>query len=170
MNLKRILSHLVFPDSCVRFAFPRASLDAIEHAIAQSESTHTGEIRFVVEGALDGAPLFNDQSARQRALEVFSQLRVWDTEANNGVLIYLLLADRDVEIVADRGIASRLEAQVWEDICRTMETAFHRGDFEDGVLRGIAAVTQQLQMHFPARPDDRNELPDRPVLMQRRGD
>jgi uncharacterized membrane protein len=171
MQFKRIAKHLLFPASRVGRAFPRASLAAVEQAIAASERRHTGEIRFVVEGALDGVPLFKDVDARQRAIEVFSQLRIWDTEANNGVLIYLLLADRDVEIVADRGAAAKVDPESWEDICRTMESAFRNGDFEGGVLRGIEAVTTHLAKHFPTGAGDRNELPDRPVLLAKhRGD
>jgi uncharacterized membrane protein len=108
MNIKRIARHLMATHWQVNRAFPRRTLIAIEKSIQASETAHVGEIRFVVEGALDGTPLFKGQSARERAIDVFSQLRIWDTEHNNGVLIYLLLADRDVEIVADRGIHSKV--------------------------------------------------------------
>jgi len=146
-------------------AFPGDTLIAIDSAIKASEATHSGEIRFVVEGALDIAPLFGGQTARERAIDVFSQLRIWDTERNNGVLMYLLLADRDVEIVADRGIHAKVGPQGWEKICREMETAFRQGDFEGGMVRGIQAVTRHLAEHFPAAGDDRNELPDNPVVL-----
>ncbi len=146
-------------------AFSRESLLAIEQATKASETAHTGEIRFVVEGALDGTPLFGGQSARERAIDVFSQLRIWDTEHNNGVLIYLLLADRDVEIVADRGIHSSVGAREWEDICRKMETAFKQSNYQGGVVGGIQAVTQNLIRHFPASAAGRNELPDKPVVL-----
>ena len=126
---------------------------------------HDGQIRFAVEPALELAPLLSDQTARQRAIEVFSQLRVWDTEHNNGVLIYLLLADRDVEIIADRGIHVRLGTEVWEAICRGMEAAFREGHFEAGVLAGIHAVGEHLTHHFPARSGKPNEMPDSPVLL-----
>jgi uncharacterized membrane protein len=119
----------------------------------------------VVEGALDGAPLFRGQPARERALDVFSQLRIWDTEDNNGVLIYLLLADRDVEIVADRGIHARVGAAGWEAICNEMETDFRAGDFARGAIRGIDAVSRHLAAHFPKRGGGKNELPDTPVVM-----
>jgi uncharacterized membrane protein len=145
--------------------FPRQTLIAIEKSIKASETAHVGEIRFVVEGALDGTPLFKGQSARERAIDVFSQLRIWDTEHNNGVLIYLLLADRDVEIVADRGIHAKVGSREWESICRMMETAFKQADYEGGVLGGIQAATQHLMKHFPAVRDDRNELPDNPVVL-----
>lgn len=138
---------------------------AIEHAIKESETAHVGEIRFAVEGALDGIPLLKGQSARERALEVFSQLRVWDTERNNGVLIYLLLADRHVEIVADRGVHARAGSQEWETICRQMEAAFREGHYREGAVGGIHAVTRHLAAHFPAAGDRRNELADKPALL-----
>ena len=165
MNIKRITKHLLLPPWQVSRAFPRQTMIAIEQAIKASETAHTGEIRFVVEGALDGAPLFKGQSARERAIDVFSQLRIWDTEHNNGVLIYLLLADRHVEIVADRGIHAKVGNWGCEEICRRMETAFKQGDYERGVVSGIQAVAQHLKKHFPVSGDDRNELPDKPVVM-----
>jgi uncharacterized membrane protein len=140
-------------------------LIAIEQAIKASETSHLGEIRFVVEGALHSTPLFKGQSARERALEVFSQLRVWDTEHNNGLLIYLLLADRDVEIVADRGIHSKVGSREWENVCRRMETAFKQANYEGGVVRGIQAVTQHLIKHFPASAAGQNEMPDKAVVL-----
>ena len=126
MNIQRIAKHLCFTHWQVNRAFPRETLLAIEQAIKSSETAHVGEIRFVVEGALDGAPLFNGQSARDRAIDVFSQLRIWDTQHNNGLLIYLLLADRNVEIVADRGIHAKVGTPKWEEICREMETDFRQ--------------------------------------------
>lgn len=138
---------------------------AIEQAVKASEIAHLGEIQFAVEGALDGAPLFKGQSATERAIEVFSLLRVWDTEHNNGVLIYVLLADRDVEIVADRGIHAKVGKDGWETICRTMEVAFKRGDYKGGVLSGIEVVTRYLAAHFPAVGDNRNELADKVTVL-----
>ena len=165
MDIKRILKHLLIADWQVNRAFPRSTLLAIEQAIKASETAHVGEIRFVVEGALDGTPLFKGQSARERALDVFSQLRIWDTEHSNGALIYLLLADRDVEIVADRGIHAKVGSGGWETICRTMEAAFQQANYEGGVVGGIQAVTRHLVEHFPASGDDRNELLDKPVVL-----
>lgn len=165
MSIKRIAKHLLQTSRQVDRAFPRQTLNAIEQTIKASETAHRGEIRFVVEGALDGLPLFKGQSARERAIDVFSELRIWDTEQNNGVLIYLLLADRDVEIVADRGIDAKVGAQEWERICRMMETDFKLGKYENGVVSGILAVTQHLSKNFPASGAGRNELPDRPVVL-----
>ena len=132
MDFKRVLRHLFTGPLAVRGAFPATALTAIEHAIAQSEFGNHGEIRFAVEPALDMLPLVRATSARERAIEVFSQLRVWDTEYNNGVLIYLLLADHDVEIVADRGIDARVGSKKWEVICRQMETSFRQGQQRQG--------------------------------------
>jgi uncharacterized membrane protein len=122
-------------------------------------------VRFVVEGALDGAPLFRNQSARVRALDIFSQLRIWDTVHNNGVLIYLLLADQDFEIVADRGIDTMVGHAGWEKICQEMEADFRSGHFERGVIKGIEAVSRELAAHFPKTGGGPNELPDAPVVM-----
>jgi uncharacterized membrane protein len=165
MGIRRIARHLWGSRRLVQKAFPPHAFDAIERAIKASEQTHTGQIRFVVEGALDSAPLFRDQPARERALDIFAQLRIWDTHHNNGVLIYLLLADRNVEIVADRGIDAAVGAAEWEHICKAMEAEFRRGHFEAGVLNGIAAIAAHLAQHFPRRRAGPNELPDAPVVV-----
>ena len=165
MNIKRIVKHLLMTDGQVRGAFGRSTLNKIEAAIKASEGEHFGEIRFAVEGGLDGAPLFKGQSARERAIELFSQLRVWDTLQKSGVLIYLLLADRAVEIVVDRGIHAKVDSHEWNKVCREMEAAFRRSDFEGGVVSGVRAVTRHLKQHFPADSHDRNELPDKPVVL-----
>ncbi len=165
MGIRRIGKHLLEHHWRVRRIFPPKVLVAIEHAIKAGEATHSGQVRFVVEGALDGKPLFRDQPARERALDIFSHLRVWDTAHNNGVLIYLLLADRDVEIIADRGIDAKVGASGWQKICAEMETDFKAGDFERGVLKGIEAVSKQLAAHFPKHRGGKNELPDAPVVM-----
>ncbi len=165
MNLKRVIRHLTMGRAAVRRVFPLRALNAIESAIRATEMRHAGQIRFAVEASLELAPLLAGQTAQDRAVDVFSRLRVWDTEHNNGVLIYLLLADRDVEIIADRGIHVRLGKDVWEGICREMESAFREGHFETGVLAGIHAVGEHLSRHFPARSGKANELPDRPVVL-----
>jgi uncharacterized membrane protein len=165
MDIARIARHLFTTDRHVARVFPRAALNAIEAAIKASEALHVGEIRFAVEGALDGEPLFKGQTARERAIEVFSKLRVWDTEHNNGLLIYLLLADRAIEIVADRGIHARVGEAEWSRVCRDMEAAFGQSHFEAGVVSGVQAVTRHLARHFPAGAEDLNELPDRPEVL-----
>src|SRR5712671_1267353 len=165
MGIRRIGRHLLEHRWRLRRIFSPKVLDAIEAAIKASEATHSGQIRFVVEGALDGAPLFRNQSARERALDIFSKLRIWDTAHNNGVLIYLLLADRQVEIIADRGIDAKVGASGWERICKAMEIDFRAGNFESGVIKGIQAVSQQLAAYFPRHGASPNELPDAPVVM-----
>lgn len=165
MSMERIVRHLFMSKWMVKRAFPRDVLMAIDKEIKASEAAHRGELRFAVEGVLHVEPLLRGQTARDRAIDVFSHLRIWDTERNNGVLIYLLLADRDVEIVADRGIDAKVGPEEWERICRRMEAAFQRGDFEGGVVGGIREVTRHLAEHFPPIGDDRNELPDKPVVL-----
>jgi len=165
MQILRFFKHLFRPPWFIRQAFPNRSLKAIESAIAASERSHLGELRFVIENALDFADLRRGLTARQRAIEVFSQCRVWDTEYNSGVLIYLLLAERDIEIVADRGINTRVGAAVWEEICRNMEARFGVGEFEQGTIEGINAITKLLQQHFPASAANPNELENAPILL-----
>jgi uncharacterized membrane protein len=165
MGIRRIGKHLLEHNWRVRRIFPPRVLAAIEAAIKAGEATHSGQVRFVVEGALDGKPLFKNQSAGERALDIFSHLRIWDTAHNNGVLIYLLLADRKVEIVADRGIDAKVGAAGWEKICKAMQTDFRSGNFETGVIKGIEAVSRQLAAHFPKHGSGPNELPDKPVVM-----
>jgi uncharacterized membrane protein len=165
MGIGRIGRHLLQHRWRERKIFPPKILAAIEQAIKAGEATHSGQIRFVVEGALDGVPLFRDQPARDRALDIFAQLRIWDTAHNNGVLIYLLLADRDVEIVADRGVDAKVGAAGWQKICADMETDFKAGNFESGVIKGIEAVSRQLAAYFPPHGAGRNELPDAPVVI-----
>lgn len=139
-------------------------LDDLEKAISTAEAQHSAEIRVVIESDLDVGSIFAGKSARERAREVFGRFGVWDTEQNNGVLIYLLLADRRVEIVADRGFRTLVAAAEWQEVCRAMETHFRAGRFSDGVLAGVAAAGQLAARHFPA-VGARNELPDRPVLL-----
>ncbi|HET6546117.1 MAG TPA: TPM domain-containing protein [Rhodanobacteraceae bacterium] len=162
--MRRALRHL-FSGSTARRAFPRATLDAIQHAVAASEHTHLGEICFAVESALPSAAALRGVSARERAHAVFSRLRVWNTAHNSGVLVYVLMADQAIEIVADRGIAARVDAHEWTGICATMRKHFAAGDYHGGTLAGIAAIGTLLARHFPADGrDNPDELPDRPVL------
>jgi uncharacterized membrane protein len=165
MGIRRIGKHLLEHNWRAKRIFPPDVLATIEQAIKAGEATHSGQVRFVVEGALDGKPLFRDQPARERALDLFSQLRIWDTAHNNGVLIYLLLADRQVEIIADRGIDAKVGREGWEQICKVMESDFKAGNFAGGVVRGIEAVSKQLAAHFPRHGGGKNELPDAPVVM-----
>jgi uncharacterized membrane protein len=165
MRFARILTHLSTTRWKLRRLFPPAVLDAIEAEIKASEQRHEGEIRFAIEAALDLPELLAGVAPRARALQAFSFLRVWDTEHNSGVLIYLLLADRAVEIVADRGIARRVPQRRWEEICEAMRQAFRGGDFARGACDGVRLVSAVLAEHFPATGGDGNELPDRPVIL-----
>lgn len=165
MDIARALRHLFASPWIVRGAFPPHALERIEDVIAASETRHRGEIRFAVEGGLEFLPVARGLAPRERALEAFSLLRVWDTEENTGVLIYVQLADRDIEIVADRGIAARIAQPEWDAICHRMEEAFRSRRFEDGALAGIEEVTLLLERHFPAGVRNPDELPDRPVVL-----
>lgn len=163
--MRRWMTHLLYFPWRLGRLFPRRALDAIEREIAASEQRHTGELRFAVEANFDLLQLMRGVTARTRARELFSQLRVWDTAQNNGVLIYLLLAEHRVEIIADRGIDAKVEPAFWADVCQRMRIAFQRGEFETGVCQGIREIEAQLKTHFPATGINYNELPDRPVVL-----
>ena len=165
MRLKRIVKHLLTPRWMAYRTFPRAALKRIEEAIRLSEQAHGGELRFAVEAGLDLALLRKGVSSRQHAREVFSRLGVWDTEHNSGVLIYVQLVDRRIEIVADRGISEKVGQETWDAICRRMEAAFRAGQFEGGALGGIEEITTLLARHFPPRGRNPDELPDSPVVL-----
>ena len=163
--MQRIIKHLFTPHWIVRKAFPGGALKRIEAAIKESEAQHDGELRFAVEAGLDLVPLLKGMSPRARAVDVFAQLRVWDTGHNSGVLIYVQFVDRRIEIVADRGIDARVQQVQWDAICRRIEIAFRAGQFEAGVLEGIREITALLARHFPPAGDNPNELPDSPVVL-----
>ncbi len=164
-RLKRFASHLATDHRAVRRVFPREALARIEAAISAGERGHAGQVRFVVEAALPLALVLARQTPRERALDVFGRLRIWDTEGNSGVLVYLLLADRRVEIIADRGIHRKVGEGEWRSICRTMESAFREGRFADGAVAGIDAVSALLSRHFPRTGASVNELPDQPIVL-----
>ncbi len=166
-TLLRTLKHLFTLPGAVERAFPAATLRWITEEIAASERHHTGETRFAVEGALPWSYLWKNLPARSRALMMFSKLRVWDTKANNGVLIYVLLADRSVDIVADRGIATRVTQQQWNAVCAAMREKFHAGDFGTGAIAGVQGVGALLAEHFAANAerDNPNELSDAPTVL-----
>ena len=164
-RLGRIFKHSFFPHLRVRRAFPPSALHAIETAIGEAEAHHEGELRFCLEAALPIELLMRRVTPRARAIDVFSLLRVWDTEHNSGVLIYLSFSDRAVEIVADRGIHAKSGTPVWERICRTMEKEFRQGRFEAGAVAGVRAIAEELAQHFPGSGAKVNELPNRPVVL-----
>lgn len=164
-SFSRVMRHLLWPRWFTTRAFPSAVMARVTRAVAAAEQGHGGEIRFVVEGALDVLPLLRGETARQRALALFSRLGVWDTQANNGVLVYLLLADRDVEILADRGFNGKVTAAEWEVVCQEMEGHFVRGEFEPGALSGIARVGDLARRHFPSAGANPDELPNPPAVL-----
>lgn len=165
-SLSRWLRHLMTGTLMRRRAFPPQTMQEIEGAIRACEATHSGEIRFAVDAALSLSDLWNDLRPRECAQEAFARLRVWDTAHNNGVLIYVLLADRDVEIVADRGVGQpRVPPDEWEACCRLMERHFALGRYRDGAIAGIEAVAAVLARHPAAAADAGNELPDHPALI-----
>lgn len=161
----RLLRHLFARSS--RSVYPEDSLRRIADAVHAAEQRHTGEICFAVEASLPPMAVLRGIDARTRVQHVFAQLRVWDTHANNGVLVYLLLADRRIEIIADRGLTGLVSAEQWRGVCQLMEERLQAGDAEDAALAGVAAITELLAEHFPQQPGvaDENELPDMPRLL-----
>lgn len=165
-RLARIWRHLWLDDADLRRAIPQALVERLAQRVAASERRHTGEVRIYVESALPFSYLWRHASPRERAVTIFGKLRVWDTEQNNGVLIYLLLAEHAIEIVADRGLASKVPHDTWQAIVDRMGSAFRERRFEDGLTQALAEVSALLVQHFPAAPGSANpnELPDAPVL------
>jgi len=165
MRLSRLLRHLFATRWQTRRKFTPDVLAEIERVIGEVEARHSGEVRFVVETALDWPELWRDLPPRRRAAQVFGQLGIWDTAHNNGVLIYVLLADRNVEILADRGIAAQVPAHEWEQVCRDIEGHYRAGRFGQGSVMGVRGVGALLARHFPRDRGDANELPNQPVLL-----
>lgn len=169
-RIKRILKHRWLDESATRRAIPPEMLQRLQRRVAASEQRHTGEIRIYVEAGLPLSYLWRKASTRkitrQRALTMFGKLRVWDTAHNNGVLIYLLLAEHAIELVADRGLNEVVEPKVWQAIVSRMSAAFQRGQFEDGLTHALKEVSALLVQHFPLKAGEvnSNELPDSPVL------
>jgi uncharacterized membrane protein len=161
----RMLSHLLLPRSALYRRFPSHALTAIEEAIEASETKHRAEIRVTIEVALDLKDLLRLKTTRERALELFAELGVWNTNERNGVLIYVLLAERDVEIVADGGFESRVSKAEWQRVCTLIEREFGAGRWRDGVLVGIEAMTALLMREFPADGRNLNEQIDRPAVL-----
>lgn len=161
----RLWRHFVTDRAQVHRHFPPDALARIERAIGECEKRHDGQICFVLEASLPLVRVWAGQTPRERALEVFGALRVWDTEHNDGVLVYVLLADHDVEIVADRGIHAKVGPDGWEAICRRMEDAFAAGRYTDAALEGIHAVGEHLAVHSPRQGDAHNELSDKPIVL-----
>jgi uncharacterized membrane protein len=166
MDAGRLLRHLFTAHAVVARTFPESSMRAIEQAVAEEEKRHAGEIQFAIESALPLAALLRGTTTRRRAIDWFARLHVWDTAHRSGVLIYLLLADRRIEIVADRGISAKVDGRTWELVCGEMQREFARGRFQQGVVLGVRAIGDVLAAHFPAGGGPKpNELPDKPVVL-----
>lgn len=165
MDIQRALRHLRSTRSTAERAFPQATLSALAAAIATGERTHRGEVRLVIERALPLSAAWSGVSNRQRAIALFADYGIWDTEDNCGVLIYVNLADRKVDIVADRGIDRKIDAATWQAVCDTMTRGFARGEFEAAALAAIGQVNALLQRHFPSDGARANELPNRPLML-----
>ena len=163
--IRRLFRHLFILPNALSRHLSADAMRRIEAAIAQSESLHSGQICFVVEAHLHVFDIFRRKSAKNRAIEIFSNFHVWDTEHNNGVLIYLLLADHDFEILADRGVHQYLGAAGWEGICKKMESMFRQGQFEAGIIQGIDNISEQLKQHYPVQGKNINELANAPISL-----
>jgi uncharacterized membrane protein len=165
-RIQRIFRHRWLDEADTRRAIPDDVVQRLAARVAASERRHTGDVRIYVEAGLPFSYLWRDCQPRERAIALFGKLRVWDTEQNNGVLIYLLLAEHAIEIVADRGLNRHVQAAEWEQVVQRMGRAFHEGRFEDGLTQALEEVSALLVQHFPCAPDaaNPNELPDEPVL------
>lgn len=161
----RILRHLCAPLWVLRLRYPESLLERINERIAAVERRHSGELRFAAEHALELGDLLAGVTPRQRALELFGLLGVWDTERNNGVLVYVLHAEHAVEIVVDRALAKVVPQSEWDALCRIVETFMRSGRHGEGALAAIDGVAKLLDQHLPHAPGDRNELPDQPLLL-----
>jgi uncharacterized membrane protein len=165
-RFRRLWRHLTTDHADLKRTVGAAALDAIEAAVGAGERDHSAELRVAFEPALPLQDVLRRMPPRQRALEVFGALRVWDTEGNNGVLIYVLLADRAVEIIADRSAARAIPQAEWDDIARSMSAAFARGEFREGVGAAVVRLNALLSQAFPANgADNPDELPNRPAML-----
>jgi uncharacterized membrane protein len=164
-RLARAWRHWRTTAAAGRAAFPQATLDAIGKAITAGEQSHRGELRLIAEASMPFEAIWAGMSNRQRALALFAEYGVWDTEENCGVLIYINLAERKVDIVADRAIGRKIESATWQDICTGMTAGYAQGRFHDSTLAAVARVNALLHAHFPAHGARDNELPDQPILM-----
>jgi uncharacterized membrane protein len=169
-TIRRLWRHRWLDERDTRRAIDPELVQQLTRRVRASEQRHTGEIRLCIEASLPNSYLLRSgtlsQITRQRALTMFGKLRVWDTEHNNGVLIYLLLAERAIELVADRGLNQHVTPEQWQAMVQRMGAAFAAGDFETGLTQALEEVSAILVLHFPAAQGERldNQLPDAPVL------
>lgn len=164
-TMSRLFRHLCTTKAAGRRAFPAPALKAIQAAIAKGEALHRAEVRLIVEPALGAASVLRGLSSRERARELFAQYRIWDTEENNGVLVYINLADHKVEIITDRAVGRVLKAADWQAVCRSMTQGFARGEFGDSAVAGLLQMNELLKAHFPANGANPNELSNRPLVL-----
>lgn len=164
-RIGRVVRHARSSAGAARKAFPPETIKAITDAITAGEQTHRGEVRLVVEKSLPVGAVWSGVSDRERALALFADYGIWDTEDNCGVLIYVNLADRKVEIVADRGIDRKIGPAIWQAVCRTLTEGYARGEFHNSTLAAIEHVNTLLRQHFPSDGPRPNELPDRPLIL-----
>ncbi|MBS0307953.1 MAG: TPM domain-containing protein [Proteobacteria bacterium] len=161
----RFYKHVFTTRAAAKRAFPADVLQAIQSAIAEGEAVHRAEIRFAVEAALTWHNVLDNLTSRRRAHELFTRYRIWDTEENCGVLIYVNLADRKVEIITDRAVGRALHKDDWQAVCRTMTAGFAQGHYRDSTLAALRQLNGLLQQHFPANGDNRNELSNKPLVL-----
>ncbi len=164
-RMGRAWRHLMSSSAEAKRAFPETTLAAIGEAITAGEQTHRGEVRLIVEKSLSFDDAWDGVSNRQRALALFADYGVWDTEDNCGVLIYINLAEHKVDIVADRGIDRKIDSSTWQGVCRTMTEGFRNGQFHEATLAAVGQVNALLREHFPSNGARPNELPDKPLML-----
>lgn len=166
MNLfSRMKRHLLTTASAGRRAFPQTTVKAIEAAIAEGETLHRAEVCLIIEAALPLQAIMHGVTARERASALFTQHRIWDTEENCGVLIYINLADHKVEIVTDRAVGRLIAARDWQAICHSMTQGFARGTFHDSTLAALTRINALLQQHFPANGTRPNQITNQPIIL-----
>lgn len=164
-NFSRLLKHLLITKASGRRAFGGDTLKAIQAAIARGEALHRAQVRLIIEPSLPLFDVLQGLSSRQRARELFARYRIWDTEDNCGVLVYVNLADRKVEIISDRAVGRVLKAADWQAVCKTMTQGFAHGRYHDSTLAALQQLNDLLQQHFPSRGDNNNELSNKPLII-----
>ena len=164
-RMRRQWRHWMTTTAAGRAMFPPETLARVAQAISAGEQRHRGELRLIVENAMPSDAIWNDVNNRQRAIALFAEFGVWDTEDNCGVLLYVNVAEHKVEIVADRGINRQIDASSWQQVCTTMTSGFARGDVNDSLLAAVEQVNALLATHFPATGGRTNELPDHPIVL-----
>ena len=164
-RFSRWIRHCFSTASAGKRAFPPVTLKAIENAISDGEKLHRAEVRVIVEHSLSARAVLHRTTSRQRAMELFAQYRIWDTEENCGVLVYLNIADRKVEIIADRAVAKRVAAEEWRAVCKTMTDGFAREQFHDSALSALHQLNELLRSHLPTNGEHKNQLSDKPIVL-----